>query len=65
MKRFFDNVRGNNKTCETREEEWDVLRCDINHLRGCCGNSETNVDTDAMGFFATEKTRLYKILHDL
>ena len=65
MKHFFDNVRGNNKTMEPEEDEWDALRADITYLRGQCGDASGTEETSGSGFFAMEKTRLYKILHSL
>jgi hypothetical protein len=65
MKKFFDNVRHNNQTSETHEEEWEVLRADISYLRSQCINPDDNDETSGAGFFAAEKYRLYKIMHSL
>jgi hypothetical protein len=61
MKHFFDNVRENNQTRLTEKEERDVLVGDIAHLRQIYGDS---TDTNGVGVLS-EKTRLYKIMHDL
>ena len=65
MKHFFDNVRDNNKTMESLEEEKDALRTDIAYLRGQCSNA--NADTDRAGddIFGTERTRLFNLMHSL
>jgi len=65
MKHFFDNVRNNNQVCESHEEEWDVLRADIAYLRKQCGDAKETEESAGVGFFAVEKTRLYKILHSI
>jgi hypothetical protein len=65
MKHFFDNVRNNNQTSMSEEDEWDLLRADIAYLRSQCGNGKDLDETSGVGVFATEKTRLYKIMHSL
>ena len=65
MKHFFDNVRQNNQTRETEKEERDVLMGDIAHLRQVCGDSTSTDGVAGTSFIMNEKTRLYKIMHDL
>ena len=65
MKHFFDGVRKNNQVSESHAEEWDVLRSDIEYLRGQCGDAKDIEESPGVGFFAAEKTRLYKILHSI
>ena len=65
MKHFFDNVRNNNQVRESHEDEWDVLRADIAYLRKQCGDANETEEPAGVGFFAAEKTRLYKILHSI
>lgn len=58
MKHFFDNVRANNKTVESLEEEKAVLRTDLRHLRSFCSG--------ATGELAGEEaTRLLGLLHSI
>jgi hypothetical protein len=63
MKHFFDNVRDNNQTCLTENEEHELLSGDITYLRKQCTNIDNNQEISSNGFFAMEKSRLYKIMH--
>ena len=65
MKHFFDNVRDNNKTMESLEEEKDALRTDIAYLRGQCRNANATTDKAGDDIFGTERTRLFNLMHSL
>jgi len=63
MKRFFDNVRDNNKTMESMEEEKDALRTDLAYLGGLC--RDTTMDHAGREFFWAQKARLFNLLHSM
>lgn len=65
MKHFFDNVRGNNKTVESLEDEKEALRTDIAYLRRQCGDPDAIEEKAGVGIFATEKARLFNLLHSI
>ena len=65
MKHFFDNVRDNNKTMESLEEEKDALRTDVAYLHGQCRNDDAATEKAGDGIFGTDRTRLFSLMHSL
>ena len=63
MKRFFDNVRDNNKPMESMQEEKDALRTDLDYLGGLC--RDKTMDHAGRDFFWTQKARLFNLLYSM